>query len=118
MDIEKVGAFTYNEQLKNWLAQPKIRQRIAALRVTETVTYTAVWACKRDALQMAFNAFEQDTCEAAENERAAFESFVMEKGKALQGFGLFEALDQYYSRPGQVGCSHGRLNFINPMAKR
>ncbi|MGN6881803.1 1,4-alpha-glucan branching protein GlgB [Neisseria sp. P0019.S003] len=114
LDIKKVGAFTYNEQLKNWLAQPKIRQRIAALRVTETVTYTAVWACKRDALQMAFNAFEQDTCEAAENERAAFESFVMEKGKALQGFGLFEALDQYYSRPGQVGWQSWPSEFHQP----
>lgn len=114
LDIEKVGAFTYNEQLKNWLAQPKIRQRIAALRVTETVTYTAVWACKRDALHMAFNAFEQDTCEAAENERAAFEAFVLEKGKALQGFGLFEALDQYYSRPGQVGWQSWPSEFHQP----
>ena len=114
LDVEKVGAFTYNEQLKNWLAQPKIRQRIAALRITETVTYTAVWACKRDALHMAFNAFEQDTCEAAENERAAFESFVAEKGKALQGFGLFEALDQYYSRPGQVGWQSWPSEFHQP----
>ena len=114
LDVEKVGAFTYNEQLKNWLAQPKIRQRIAALRVTETVTYTAVWACKRDALQMAFNAFEQDTCEAAANERAAFEAFVLEKGKALQGFGLFEALDQYYSRPGQVGWQTWPSEFHQP----
>ena len=114
LDIEKVGAFTYNEQLKNWLAQPKIRQRIAALRVTETVTYTAVWACKRDALQMAFNAFEQDACEAAANERAAFEAFVLEKGKALQGFGLFEALDQYYSRPGQVGWQSWPSEFHQP----
>ena len=114
LDIEKVGAFTYNEQLKNWLAQPKIRQRIAALRVTETVTYTAVWACKRDALHMAFNAFEQDTCEVAENERAAFEAFVLEKGKALQGFGLFEALDQYYSRPGQVGWQSWPSEFHQP----
>ena len=114
LDIEKVGAFTYNEQLKNWLAQPKIRQRIAALRVTETVTYTAVWACKRDALQMAFNAFEQNTCEAAANERAAFEAFVAEKGKALQGFGLFEALDQYYSRPGQVGWQSWPSEFHQP----
>ena len=114
LDVEKVGAFTYNEQLKNWLAQPKIRQRIAALRVTETVTYTAVWACKRDALHMAFNAFEQDTCEAAENERAAFEVFVLEKGKALQGFGLFEALDQYYSRPGQVGWQSWPSEFHQP----
>ena len=114
LDIEKVGAFTYNEQLKNWLAQPKIRQRIAALRVTETVTYTAVWACKRDALQMAFNAFEQDTCEAAVNERAAFEAFVLENGKALQGFGLFEALDQYYSRPGQVGWQSWPSEFHQP----
>ena len=114
LDIEKVGAFTYNEQLKNWLAQPKIRQRIAALRVTETVTYTAVWACKRDALQMAFNAFEQDTCEAAANERVAFEAFVLEKGKALQGFGLFEALDQYYSRPGQVGWQSWPSEFHQP----
>ena len=113
-DVEKVGAFTYNEQLKNWLAQPKIRQRIAALRITETVTYTAVWACKRDALHMAFNAFEQDTCEAAENERAAFEAFVLEKGKALQGFGLFEALDQYYSRPGQVGWQSWPSEFHQP----
>ena len=114
LDIEKVGAFTYNEQLKNWLAQPKIRQRIAALRITETVTYTAVWACKRDALHMAFNAFEQDTCEAAANERAAFEAFVLEKGKALQGFGLFEALDQYYSRPGQVGWQSWPSEFHQP----
>ena len=114
LDIEKVGAFTYNEQLKNWLAQPKIRQRIAALRVTETVTYTAVWACKRDALHMAFNAFEQDTCEAAENERAAFEAFVLEKGEALQGVGLFEALDQYYSRPGQVGWQSWPSEFHQP----
>ena len=114
LDIEKVGAFTYNEQLKNWLAQPKIRQRIAALRITETVTYTAVWACKRDALHMAFNAFEQDTCEAAVNERAAFEAFVLEKGKALQGFGLFEALDQYYSRPGQEGWQSWPSEFHQP----
>lgn len=114
LDVEKVGAFTYNEQLKNWLAQPKIRQRIAALRITETVTYTAVWACKRDALHMALNAFEQDTCEAAENERAAFEVFVLEKGKALQGFGLFEALDQYYSRPGQVGWQSWPSEFHQP----
>ena len=114
LDIEKVGAFTYNEQLKNWLAQPKIRQRIAALRVTETVTYTAVWACKRDALHMAFNAFEQDACEAAANERAAFEAFVLEKGEALQGFGLFEALDQYYSRPGQVGWQSWPSEFYQP----
>ena len=114
LDIEKVGAFTYNEQLKNWLAQPKIRQRIAALRVTETVIYTAVWACKRDALHMAFNAFEQDTCEAAANERVAFEAFVLEKGKALQGFGLFEALDQYYSRPGQVGWQSWPSEFHQP----
>lgn len=114
LDVEKVGAFTYNEQLKNWLAQPKIRQRIAALRITETVTYTAVWACKRDALHMAFNAFEQDTCEAAANERAAFEAFVLEKGKALQGFGLFEALDQYYSRPGQVGWQSWPSEFHQP----
>ena len=114
LDIEKVGAFTYNEQLKNWQAQPKIRQRIAALRVTETVTYTAVWACKRDALQMAFNAFEQDACEAAANERAAFEAFVLEKGEALQGFGLFEALGQYYSRPGQVGWQSWPSEFHQP----
>ncbi|MCL9791179.1 1,4-alpha-glucan branching protein GlgB [Neisseria subflava] len=114
LDVEKVGAFTYNEQLKNWLAQPKIRQRIAALRITETVTYTAVWACKRDALHMAFNAFEQDTCEAAANERAAFEAFVLEKGKALRGFGLFEALDQYYSRPGQVGWQSWPSEFHQP----
>ena len=114
LDVEKVGAFTYNEQLKNWLAQPKIRQRIAALRITETVTYTAVWACKRDALHMAFNAFEQDTCEAAANERAAFEAFVAEKGEALQGFGLFEALDQYYSRPGQVGWQSWPSEFHQP----
>ena len=114
LDVEKVGAFTYNEQLKNWLAQPKIRQRIAALRITETVTYTAVWACKRDALHMAFNAFEQDTCEAAANERAAFEAFVLEKGKALQGSGLFEALDQYYSRPRQVGWQSWPSEFHQP----
>ena len=114
LDVEKVGAFSYNEKLKNWLKQPNICQRIAALRITETVAYTAVWAFKRDALQKAFDAFENDGCEAAEQERAAFDAFVEERGEALEGFGLFEALDQYYNRSGEVGWLSWPSEFQDP----
>ena len=114
LDVEKVGAFSYNEKLKNWLKQPNICQRIAALRITETVAYTAVWAFKRDALQKAFDAFENDKCEAAEQERAAFDAFVEERGEALEGFGLFEALDQYYNRSGEVGWLSWPSEFHDP----
>ena len=112
-----MARFTYNEQLKNWLVQPKIRQRIAALRVTETVTYTAVWACKRDALHMAFNAFEQDTCEAATNERAAFEAFVLGKAKLCRASVCLRLWTSITAVPDKWVGSHGRLNFINLMAK-
>ena len=118
LDVEKVGAFSYNEKLKNWLKQPNICQRIAALRITETVAYTAVWAFKRDALQKAFDAFENDGCEAAKQERAAFDAFVEERGEALEGFGLFEALDQYYNRSGEVGWLSWPSEFMIRMAKR
>ena len=102
------------KKLKNWLKQPNICQRIAALRITETVAYTAVWAFKRDALQRAFDAFENDGCEAAEQERAAFDAFVEERGWALEGFGLFEALDQYYNRSGEVGWLSWPAEFHDP----
>ena len=114
LDVEKVGAFSYNEKLKNWLKQPNICQRIAALRITETVAYTAVWAFKRDALQKAFDAFENDRCDAAEQERSAFDAFVEERGEALEGFGLFEALDQYYNRSGEVGWLSWPSEFHDP----
>lgn len=82
LDVAKVAAFSYGEKAKKWLAQPNIQQRIAALRVTDTVTYTAVWAFKRDALQLAFNAFEKEGCEEAQREREAFAAFAAEKGEA------------------------------------
>ena len=84
------------------------------MRITETVAYTAVWAFKRDALQKAFDAFENDKCEAAEQERAAFDAFVEERGEALEGFGLFEALDQYYNRSGEVGWLSWPAEFHDP----
>ena len=99
LDVERVGAFSYGERAHHWLQQSNIRRRIEALRTTETVAYTAVWAFKRDALQLAFHAFETESCQAAQDERAAFEAFVAEQGEGLAGYALFEALDQYYARP-------------------
>ena len=117
LDVAKVAAFSYGEKAKKWLAQPNIQQRIAALRVTDTVTYTAVWAFKRDALQLAFNAFEKEGCEEAQREREAFAAFAAEKGEALRGFGLFEALDQYYNQPGEIGWTSWPSEYQDPQSE-
>ena len=114
LDVAKVGAFAYGEKAKGWLEQPKIQQRIAALRVPDSVAYTAVWAFKRDALQLAFNAFEKTECEEAERERAAFDTFVAQQGQALEDYGLFEALDQYYGQPNEIGWVEWPSEFQQP----
>ncbi|MCP1661214.1 1,4-alpha-glucan branching protein GlgB [Neisseria perflava] len=114
LDVGKLAVFSYSEKAKKWLENPKIQQRIAALRIPETVAYTAVWALKRDALQQAFNAFENEECNEAQQERAAFEAFVAAKGAALEGYGLFEALDQYYSLPDQFGWSAWPSELTSP----
>lgn len=114
LDVEKVGAFSYSKTLKNRFAQEKMQRRIAALRITDTVTYTAVWAFKREALQAAFQAFETEPCEAAQKERAAFAAFTEEKGAAPSGFGLFEALDQYYGGCDGIGWQSWSAEFHDP----
>lgn len=114
LDVARVAAFEYGEQARKWLEQEKIRQRIAALRVTDTVTYTAVWAFKRDALHRAFLAFETTDCPQAQQERDEFAAFVAEKGTALFGFGLFEALDQYYGQPDPIGWLSWPSEFHDP----
>lgn len=114
LDIERIGAFEYSEKARRWLVQRNIRQRIEALRLTGSVAYTAVWTLKRDALQQAFDAFEQEDCAAAQQERRAFATFVSEKGAALEGYGLFEALDQYYGSPDAVGWCVWPSEFRQP----
>lgn len=117
LDVEKVGAFAYGKKAAKWLAQKNIRQRIAALRVPETVAYTAVWAFKRDALQLAFDAFEREECGEAQAEREAFAAFAAEKGEALRGYGLFEALDQYYGQPDEIGWTAWPSEFHDPQSE-
>ncbi|WP_416190801.1 1,4-alpha-glucan branching protein GlgB [Neisseria sp. CCUG12390] len=117
LDVERVGAFRYGKKAGEWLSRDNVRQRIEALRATDNVAYTAVWAFKRDALQLAFDAFEKEKCEEAQSEREAFAAFVAEKGGALRGFGLFEALDQYYGQPEEIGWTAWPSEYQNPQSE-
>ncbi|QEY24767.1 1,4-alpha-glucan branching protein GlgB [Neisseria animalis] len=114
LDVAAIGVFRYSERAKSWLESRKVQQRIAALRIPETVAYTAVWAFKRDALQLAFAEFAGEQCEEAAQERAEFVRFVAEHSGNLSGYGLFEALDQYYSRPGVYGWTAWPFEFQQP----
>ena len=117
LDVEQVGAFSYSEKARKWLNRSALKKRLAALRLTDTVAYASVWELKRDALQIAFDAFEQDGSAQAQLDRAAFQDFVAREGSDLYGFGLFEALDQYYGKTDAVGWTVWPEEFRDPYSK-
>ncbi|WP_373742162.1 1,4-alpha-glucan branching protein GlgB [Neisseria sp.] len=117
LDVGKLGAFWYSEEAGSWLKQQKVKRRITALRKAETVDYAAVWKLKYEALQTAFAAFDKDTGKPARDERRLFKAFVKEKGAALEGFALFEALNEVFGVSAEAGWTAWPEAYRNPNSK-
>ena len=117
LDVAQVAAFQGSQAAQQWLAGEDVQQQLAAVRAAETVDYKAVWALKKSALQTAFVAFNQDKSPARQQERAEFAEFVEEKGAALDGWGVFEALAQHFADPHVLGWPGWPLEYQQPESK-
>ncbi|KPN73106.1 1,4-alpha-glucan branching protein GlgB [Neisseria sp. 74A18] len=120
LDAAKViETMPFAARARAWLESGHTRARIAAVRETETVDYAAVWALKKEALLLVFEAFENERGPSAKPFQTAFEQFAAEKGEGLYGFALFEALDNHYARRDgtEVGWTAWPSEFHDPHAE-
>ena len=103
LDIEQVSSFQASPKARRWFNGKTVQKRLAALRASETVDYPGVWTLKKEALQKAFEHFDKQKSDDADSDGARFARFVEQKGSQLAGFALFQALDQYFAVPDQLG---------------
>ena len=66
------------------------------LRSSNLINYTQVWKLKQHALSDLFDEFEQ-------HNQSEFESYLKKHGDQLIGFALFEALDNHFAAPTNMG---------------
>jgi 4-alpha-glucanotransferase len=91
------------------VTDPKVVERLAALRAREHVDYRGVAELKLEILELLY----QDFCArhlARQSTRAgSFRAFVASRGEALQLHARFDALDRYLRAT--VGCASGWLSW-------
>ncbi len=103
LDLHQISAFTGSPKARRWFNGKKVQSRLAAARSSETVDYNEVWALKKEALQKAFDYFEEHESDATDGEGGRFARFIEEKGNQLAGFALFETIDLHFGSSEQMG---------------
>ncbi len=112
-----IAGYGFAAKARKWLASEAVQARLAAVRSAETVDYAAVWALKKEALLLVFADFEKSSSRAAQPFQTAFKQFEEEKGGELDGFALFEALDQHYGGAGgESGWTAWPSEFHHPQS--
>ena len=101
--VHRIPAFRQSPQAAKWLKSTAVKQRLKAARAAENVDYAQVWALKKEALQLAFDDFEHAEDAPLHTERQAFADFIIEKGRPLHAYALFEAIDQHFGTAAQAG---------------
>lgn len=81
-----------------------------ALRASEKIDYTAVWAAKSAALRHLFAEFERN------GDTTAFNEFVAQHDADLHGFALFETLDNHFANHEKLGWLGWHIDFHHPQA--
>ena len=93
--VHHIPAFQQSPQAAKWLKTAAVKKRLEAVRAAENVDYAQVWALKKEALQLAFDYFEHAEDASLHTQRQAFTDFVIEKGRSLHAYALFEAIDSH-----------------------
>ncbi|MBB3018249.1 (1-_4)-alpha-D-glucan 1-alpha-D-glucosylmutase [Microvirga lupini] len=73
-----------------------VQQRLAKVRAASLIDYTEVWHIKRPVLDALWSWFQ------ASGDKAAFESFRLEGGEALEAHATFEAQSEHFTSQGKL----------------
>ncbi len=103
LDVEALPEFAACAAAQARVADPAFQARLRSLRATELVDYPAVWAAKREVLELLWQHF-RDNEWAHDTVRArAFQSFRERGGAPLERLARFEALQAHF-RSEDAGC--------------
>ncbi|VEI75499.1 4-alpha-glucanotransferase [Serratia quinivorans] len=90
IDVNAVEDFQRNEAAQRWWLKPATQKKLAAARSSELVDYSTVTQLKLAALTLAFPQFQAR--KAGDEQRQAFEQFVLDGGDSLYQQAAFDAL--------------------------
>jgi 4-alpha-glucanotransferase len=93
LDIERIEDIRQSKAAQAFLASPKVRARIQALRDSEYVEYEEVYALKLRFLKLAFRTFLKQYREQTPRAQR-FAEYIRSEGELLDHFALYCALDE------------------------
>ncbi|UUX95098.1 malto-oligosyltrehalose synthase [Aquabacterium sp. J223] len=96
LDVEALDDFRECEPAQALVRSAGFQARLAALREAEQVDHAGVAAAKREVLGLLHRHFRERHLRTASPRGEAFRAFCRERGEALHGFALFEALQQHF----------------------
>ncbi len=98
LDIEAIAEFDEDETLVQQVAADEFQRRLRALRDSDLIDYSGVWAAKLPLLQALYRRFKQAHRAGASARFEEFRQFTSEGGEDLFKFALFEALQEQFHR--------------------
>lgn len=96
LDIEALPDFLESRTAQEAVQDPQFQVGLANLRETELVDYAGVATAKKAVLEIVYQHFRDQHLSANDDRSRAFREFQEKGGKALQLYGLFEALQERF----------------------
>jgi len=100
IDPKAIPEWRRCEQAQRLFATPEFQARLEQLRAAPLVDYPGVTACKLAVLRPLYQVF---VTQGTAGRRAAFNEFVAQRGRELQRFAAFHALQEHFSAAGTAG---------------
>ena len=105
VDVEALEEWRESVAAQQAMAEPQVREQLAAARSAEFVDYDTVAALKLRMLELAYTYFLDHHLAPATPRGVAFRLYLDERGEALRRHALYEALQEHFQRenPGTWG---------------
>lgn len=95
LDLERIAEFQQSRAAQRLFAEPRVQQKIAALRQAPLVEYERVWRLKLLFLLILFREF---VLRASKQRRDCFERYLQQAGARLDRYALYSALSRRMHR--------------------
>ncbi len=107
--VPQVPEFAQCVAAQQRLAEPKVAERLARLRLSELVDYRGVADLKLEILELLYRHFREKHLGYASERGRAFRAYVAARGSMLELHARFDALDRYFRST--RGCTSGWTNW-------
>lgn len=112
IDVQTVAELDSCEEAQRTVRSASFRQRLARVREAELVDYVEVARLKRPLLEQLYEHFRAHHLALGTERARAFRTFQRERGDALIGHALYEALQEHFHRT--LGIEGGWLEWPTP----